>query len=148
MDENAVITSLKAQAIPLTTLDPQALLDDLAPLEQIVGNATIVGLGEASHGAHEFFVMKHRLVRFLVEKLGFTMLALESDWLSAEPINDYVLTGRGELSSLLQNNGHDIWYTQEILDLIEWIRAYNTNIEPARQVHFAGFDCVQLERSS
>ena len=148
MSENAVVAWIKEQAIPIMTLDPQAPLDDLAPFEQMVGNASLVGLGEASHGAHEFFVMKHRLLRFLVEKMGFTMLAMEMSWMRAEPLNDYVLTGKGDVKALLKNNGHDIWYTQEILDLIEWMRAYNARQEQAHQVHFAGFDCGYQDRSS
>lgn len=148
MGENAVIAWIKERAIPIATLDPQAPLDDLAPFEQMVGKASVVGLGEASHGAHEFFVMKHRLVRFLVEHMGFTMLAMEMSWMRAEPLNDYVLTGKGEVKALLENNGHDIWYTQEILDLIEWIHAYNARQDQAQQVHFAGFDCGYQDRSS
>src|SRR5215472_16773563 len=64
-------------ALPLKTTDPRASLNDVEPLEQIVGNASIVGLGEATHGSHEFFIMKQRLLGFLVEKMGFTMFAME-----------------------------------------------------------------------
>lgn len=39
--------------------------DDLQPLQQIVGDASIGGLGKATHGSHEFFTMKHRLLEFL-----------------------------------------------------------------------------------
>ena len=39
---DTVVSWIKEKAIPLTTLDPQAPLDDLAPLSQIVGNASLV----------------------------------------------------------------------------------------------------------
>jgi hypothetical protein len=71
----------------LKTTDPNAPLDDLAPLQQLIGNASIVGLGEDTHGSHEFFTMKHRLLEFLVEKMGFTMFAMEGSWSAGEKIN-------------------------------------------------------------
>ena len=38
----------------------------LAAFDSLVGSATIVGLGESTHGTHEFFDMKARLVEHLV----------------------------------------------------------------------------------
>ena len=84
-EHDAVITWIKAGALPLTTLDPRAPLDDFAAFEQIVGDAAIVGLGEGSHGAHECFLVKHRLLRFLVEQMGFTLVAMEMDWMRSGP---------------------------------------------------------------
>ena len=115
---DAVLTWMKEQAIPVATLDPQAPLEDLVPFEQVVGNASIIGLGEASHGAHEFFVMKHRLLEFLVERMDFTMFAMEMGWMSAQRINEYVQTGRGDARELLKGNGYGIWNTEEVLDVI------------------------------
>ena len=43
----------------------------------MVGSASIVGLGEATHGAHEVFTMKNRIVNYLVSEKGFTNLVLE-----------------------------------------------------------------------
>lgn len=86
---DAVISWLKERAIPLTALDPQAPLDDLAPFEQIVGNASIVALGEASHGGHEFFVMKHRLLRFYLDGNRFApRLARFICWICAQSLSE------------------------------------------------------------
>ncbi len=146
-EHDAVITWIKAGALPLTTLDPRAPLDDLAAFEQIVGDAAIVGLGEGSHGAHECFLVKHRLLRFLVEQMGFTLVAMEMDWMRAAALNDYILTGVGDVSRLLKQNGYWFWHTEELLDIIEWLRAYN--VDPRhQQVAFAGFDAIGLEETS
>jgi hypothetical protein len=77
-DLQAVQSWIRQQAIPLKATDPQASLDDLQPLQQIVGNASIVGLGEGSHDAHEFFTLTQRVLAFLVERMGFTLFATES----------------------------------------------------------------------
>jgi erythromycin esterase len=144
LTNDTVVSWIKERAIPITTLDPQAPLDDLVPLEQIVGNVTIVGLGEASHGGREFFLMKHRLLRFLVEKMGFTLFAMEMSWMRAKAINEYILTGAGDSREALKNHGFWVWNTQEVLDLIEWMRAYNADPQHTQKVHFAGFDCQSL----
>ena len=52
----------------------------MKPLKDMVGSASIVGLGEATHGAHEVFTMKHRIVNYLVSEKGFTNLVLEEGW--------------------------------------------------------------------
>src|SRR5579859_7609883 len=140
----AVQAWIQQAAIPLTTTDPQAALDDLQPLQQMVGNATIVGLGEESHGSHEFFTMKQRLVEFLVEKMGFTLFAIEGSWTAGMLANQYVLTGQGDPQTVLQQFHEWIWNTQEVLSLLEWMRAYNTDPTHAQKVHLAGFDMQEL----
>ncbi|HXY41772.1 MAG TPA: carboxypeptidase regulatory-like domain-containing protein, partial [Vicinamibacteria bacterium] len=66
---------IRRQAHPLTTVEPGRSLADLEPLRAVVGEARVVGLGEATHGTREFFQLKHRLLEFLVERMGFTVLA-------------------------------------------------------------------------
>ena len=140
-----VLSWIKQQAIPLKTTDPQAPLDDLQPLQQIVGNASIVGLGEATHGSHEFFTMKQRLLEFLVEKMGFTMFAMEGSWSAGEQINTYVLTGQGNAAHVLGQFQFWVWNTQEVLALVKWVRAYDADPSHIHKVRFAGFDCQSIE---
>ena len=58
-------------AVELATTDPEAPLDDLEPLRHIVEDARVVFLGESRHDAGDQFRMKHRIIRFLVEEMGF-----------------------------------------------------------------------------
>src|SRR5512145_1222218 len=71
---------LRGAAVPFDRVDPADNLDDLEPLRRLVGDARIVSLGEATHGTREFFQMKHRILRFLVERMGFTAFAIEATW--------------------------------------------------------------------
>jgi erythromycin esterase len=48
----------------------------MSPLRSVVGEARIVAMGEATHGSREFFQMKHRMLEFLAEKMGFTVFAI------------------------------------------------------------------------
>jgi erythromycin esterase len=131
---------LKANAIPFETAEPNSSFDDLMPLKDVIGNARIVALGEATHGTHEFFQMKHRMLEFLVEEMGFNTFAMEANWPEANLINDYVHTGKGDPAELLEGLYFWTWDTQEVLDMIEWMRAYNENPTKARKISFYGFD--------
>ncbi|MFJ1830542.1 erythromycin esterase family protein, partial [Streptomyces sp. NPDC088178] len=68
---------LRTHAVPLTHLDREAPLDDLEPLRAVIGNARVVAIGENSHFIDEFALMRERILRFLVERCGFTVLAFE-----------------------------------------------------------------------
>jgi erythromycin esterase len=85
----------------------------------------IVGLGESTHGAHEQFTLKHRIVRLLVEQLGFRSVAMEEDWATGIQLNRYVLTGQGDPTELVKGMGAP-WSTGEVQAVLEWLRAWNT----------------------
>lgn len=97
---NQIAGWLEAHAKPLKTTNPNASLNDLKPLKNMVGSASIVGLGEATHGAHEVFTMKHRIVNYLVSEKGFTNLVLEEGWDRALELDRYVLTGKETQSNI------------------------------------------------
>lgn len=71
-------------------LDLEAPLDDLAPLAEIVGSARVVGLGESSHHVREFYQMRHRMLRFLVERCGFTVFAAEAPFTEGGLLDDWL----------------------------------------------------------
>ncbi|MFJ8231136.1 erythromycin esterase family protein [Streptomyces sp. NPDC094448] len=118
-------------------------LADLRPLEDMVGAAAIVGLGEATHSSREFFRTKNRVFRYLVEHRGFTTFMLETPWSSGVRLNAYVLRGEGDLRQIMEEefqSSYLLWRTQEYLDLLRWMRQYNLR-RPDRPVRFAGNDC-------
>jgi len=55
---------------------------DLKVLADGIGNSKIVLLGEQDHGDAPTFLAKTRLIKFLHEKMGFEVLAFESDFYS------------------------------------------------------------------
>ena len=125
--------------MPFDTTEPGSSFRDLEILREIIGETRVVALGEATHGTSEFFTMKHRLVEFLVIELGFTIFAIEAPWPATAVINDYVQGGEERLSQILRSLTYPIWWTREVIDLIEWIRAYNSRpgVVP---VSFQAFD--------
>src|SRR5271166_4959613 len=83
--EGAVLEALRVDAHLLDgdQADYDALLD-------LVGDAPLVLLGEASHGTHEFYRERVRITRRLIEERGFAAVAIEGDWPDADRVNRYV----------------------------------------------------------
>ncbi|MEU1374226.1 erythromycin esterase family protein [Streptomyces triculaminicus] len=135
------LPALTRAAHPLRTTEPGGDLRDLRPLGRMVGDAGVVGMGEATHSSHEFFTNKHRVLRYLVEEKGFTAFVLEAPWSTGLRIDDYVVHGKGDPKQIMKEEfqrDYNFWNTREYLDLIQWMRQYNIHHE--KKVHFVGDD--------
>lgn len=132
----------------LKSLDPMDDLEDLSCLREWVGDACLVVLGEASHGSKEFFKLKHKIFRFLVEQMGFTSLTLEASWSQAMYIERVINAGVGHPNVALGNLFFWVWYSQELLDLIIWMKNYNATIDSVEnKIRFSGFDILFTDAS-
>jgi erythromycin esterase len=147
-DAAAVKQWLQKDAIRHKTVEAGHGLDDLRPLKQVLHNVRLVGLGEATHGSREFFQMKHRMLEFLVKELGFTVFAIEASYPACWDINDYVLYGKGDRAKALSSQGQRFWDTNEVSDMIDWIRAHNEKAPKAKKVEFVGFDLQNVSGAS
>ncbi|GHO94669.1 hypothetical protein KSF_047170 [Reticulibacter mediterranei] len=63
---------------------------DYEPLLEMIGDARLVLLGEASHGTHEFYDTRTSITQRLITEKGFTAVAVEADWPDAYRVNRYV----------------------------------------------------------
>lgn len=139
MDEE-VRRWLADSARPLKSLRPEEPADDLRPLLDVLGGVRVVGMGEATHGTAEFFLLKHRLLRFLVREAGCTALALEASASAARAVDDHVRNGTGDAAGALAGLGFWTWRTREMLAVVEWMRDHNRSVPPERAVRFVGID--------
>ncbi|MBC8145247.1 MAG: erythromycin esterase family protein, partial [bacterium] len=114
--------------------------DDMARLGKLIGKAKIVALGEATHGSREFFQFKHRMLEFLVREMGFTVFAIEASASACLNINDYVMGRTDSGAAALDSQGYWTWNTVEVMDMINWMRAYNRSVTVERRVSFVGID--------
>jgi len=135
-----IVTWLQTNGKAFSTPQAGTGFEDLQFLKDMVGDARVVSLGEATHGTREFFLMKHRILEFLVQEMGFNLFAIEATWPEANRLNEYVHTGEGDPSVLLSGLYFWTWNTQEVLDMIQWMRAHNENPGGAPAVSFLGFD--------
>src|SRR4051812_24686150 len=79
--------------VSLETIDPAAPFDDLEPLAERLAAARVIAIGENAHLVREFYLLRHRLQRFLAERLGFTVYAMESGFSEGLAVDAWV---RGE----------------------------------------------------
>jgi erythromycin esterase-like protein len=128
--------------------------DDLEPLRAMIGDARIVALGESTHGTREQFQMKHRLLEFLASEMGFTVFSIEASSPESYAVDAYVSRGEGDPRQLVGGMLFWTWNTEEVLDMVRWMRDFNER--PAAQhandagganagasaprVRFTGFD--------
>ncbi|WP_406335210.1 erythromycin esterase family protein [Streptomyces sp. NBC_00203] len=116
----------------------------MAPVRvrRMIGDARMVGLGEATHSSHDFFALKDRVFRHLVEEKGVRTFALEGSWSTGLRLDDYVLHGTGDPRRILSEEFQSEylwWNNTDYLRLVEWMRAYNVR-HPDDPVRFMGDD--------
>lgn len=144
----AAIAWLSDNAIPLRGAAAGQGFADMEPLRAVVGDARVVSLGEATHGTREFFQLKHRMLEFLVEEMDFNLFGIEATMPEAFDINEYVLHGRGNPAEALSGLYFWTWDTEEVLEMIEWMRRYNADPQNTRKVKFYGFDMQSAPRAA
>lgn len=134
---------IKSHAIPIATPEAGHGFDDLQALKAIIANARIVSLGEPTHGTREAFQFKHRLLEFLASEMGFTIFSIEASMPESYRLNDYVLRGEGDPRAGIKGMYFWTWDTEEVLAMVEWMRAFNASGRGPLQ--FTGFD-MQFEQ--
>jgi erythromycin esterase len=139
-EEQAISNWLRDNALPIRYLEAGNGFEDLRPLQQILRDVEVVGLGEATHGTREFVQLKHRLFEFLVIEMGFTVFALEASSAACQPLNDYIVSGVGDLEVALTDQHYVVWDIEEMAALVEWLRRHNSDIPDARKVNLHGVD--------
>jgi erythromycin esterase len=126
--------------VALTSTDPAATANDLAPLQAIVGDASVVALGDATNGTREFLRIKERLSRFLVASMGFNTIAIDAPAAETEELNVYVLGGPGDPARLVSRLYAWQLNTQEMVDLVAWLRQWNSTRASGERVQLLGLD--------
>ena len=133
----AIAAWVEANALPFSGTHLSLPHTDIEFLRDLVGDARIVALGENTHGTRDFFEMKARILRFLVEEMGFNTFAIEATWPESRLVDRYVRTGEGDPARLLADLYFWTWNTESVLEMIEWMREHN---EAGGDVGFHGFD--------
>ena len=131
--------------------EPLADIDDaaFAPMFDRFGDARVVLLGEASHGTSEFYRARAAITRRLVERHGFTIVAVEADWPDAATIDRYVRhRGRREGEDrAFERFPTWMWRNAEVDAFIGWLRGHNRSRAYDAMTGFYGLDLYNLSAS-
>jgi len=118
----------------------------------IVGDARIVLLGEATHGTHEFYRARAGITKRLIEEKGFSAVAVEADWPDAYRVNRYVRGFDGGSTPADALAGFErfpqwMWRNADVLAFVDWLRAYNDTRSWDAKAGFYGLDLYSLYAS-
>lgn len=144
-EEAAAVQWLKAAG---TAFDPSAYdASTLAPLADRLGQARVIGIGEATHGSHQDQAFKAELIRALVKSGKVTVLLLEANRDAGEQFDRYVREGVGDPVDVVRAGSFfRIWKNDEFAGLLIWLR--NWNKSAANPVRIIGIDCQDPGRDS
>jgi len=126
---------------------------DYDPLMDLIGDAQVVLLGEASHGTREFYRERVHITRRLVQEKGFTAVAVEADWPDAYRVNRYVLGRSRDADSRAALSDFKrfpiwMWRNHEVLNFVTWLRTHNdARSAGTSKVGFYGLDLYSLHAS-
>jgi erythromycin esterase-like protein len=147
MPDQSTIEALRNEAQPI---EPDQAPDQL--LEQI-GDASIVLLGEASHGTREFYRMRAEISKRLIAEKGFDAIAVEADWPDALRASRFVQLASNdqtadEALAGFQRFPQWMWRNTEVVELVYWLRWHNMqNTSPESRIGFFGLDLYSLRKS-
>ena len=99
----------------------------LRSLDSTFEKVTLIGLGESTHGTSEFTIIRGEIFKYLVENHNYTVFFLEADFNACSRVNRYIQGTEDNSKEALIEVRLWPWLTQELLDIIEWMRSYNQN---------------------
>lgn len=123
------------------------------PLEGLldrIGGARIVLIGEATHGTSEFYRMRARITRELIDHRAFNIVAIEGDWPDVAMIDRHV---RGRSGPPLREPPFArfptwMWRNRETQDFVDWLAQHNRAAASRdEQVSVCGLDLYSLNNS-
>lgn len=143
-DPGGLTRLIRAAAEPFQDLESAAV----DALVERIGAARLVLMGESTHGSSEFYRMRARLSRALIERGGFDFVAVEADWPDAMRVNHYVAgdppRARVDFTPFSRFPTW-MWRNEEVSAFVEWLRAHNhAQGEPARRTRFYGLDLYSM----
>ncbi|MBZ9907331.1 protein-L-isoaspartate(D-aspartate) O-methyltransferase [Mesorhizobium sp. BR115XR7A] len=154
-DENASVREAHAPPLPqqiARAAEDLPQIDDPAfgAMFDRFGSRRVVLLGEASHGTSEFYRARAAVTRRLLQRHGFTIVAVEADWPDAAQINRYVRGGerRSDAQPLFQRFPTWMWRNAEVSEFVGWLHKYNRDVPGhARKAGFYGLDLYNMSGS-
>lgn len=134
---------IRHEAIPFS-LDSSKIFN--ASIDKAIGSldnsVELLGFGEALHGGEDILILRNRLFQRLVEKHGYSSIAIESSFPRGRIVNEYI-NGCGPASyEEIQDTGfsHGFGCLEANRELVEWMREYNADPSHGLKLRFYGFD--------
>lgn len=135
------VSWIDSKAIPIENANPDSeLLNFDRNKPQKFTEARVFGFGEATHHCKEFFDLKAKFFKYLVEHQGVTAFIMEESYQAESGINEWLKGGKGDAATISGNFNIMPWKCREVAELLQWMRDYNVGKPEERQVRFYGMD--------
>ena len=136
--ETAFLEWADMALVPVEVDEVRAWSEDF---DRMLGDATVVAIGEKGHGVTEPMLFRNSVFRYLVEEHAFTAIAIESGVVEGRTVHDFVRGGRGEIGDVLAEGiNWDFHEFPQNEALVDWMREYNASPSNTRKIDFYGFD--------
>ena len=114
------------------------------------GSPSVLLIGEATHGTHEFYEMRARLTQELIHSRGFRGVVIEADWpdtlrlhrFATDASNDDVLDAMKEFRRFPRW----MWRNHEMKSFLVWLQAWNREF-PTGLTGIYGMDLYSMHAS-
>lgn len=103
-------------------------------------DSKIIALGEASHGNVEFQKLKLDVFKQMVEEYNVRAFVIEGDYGGSERVNRYIHNGEGTAEKAVEAIDFAIYRTDEMTELISYMREYNESTVEGEDLRFYGLD--------
>lgn len=133
-EELTSMVSLPKDIEQLTELELSKIADQL-------GDVKIIGTTERIHGYKEPFVFRNELIKYLVTSKRINIVLLESGFLESRYLNEYIHSKSNDLDFTILNGFSSGKQTiQENIELLAWLKTYNSDPKNSHKVDLYGFD--------
>lgn len=133
--QEMIVQKIVQRAHPIQ--DSQSSLESLI---QFIAKARLVMLGEATHGTEEFYRLRSRISKILIDEHGFKFVAVEGDWPDCYRLNQYLQRGDETPAETIMNQFKRwptwMWANESVAEFLEWLKG--------RGAGFYGLDVYSL----
>lgn len=145
LSEDQLVGLLRQHAEALPAVDDPHFADAF----ERYADARVVLIGEASHGTSEFYQARAAITRRLIERHGFSIVAVEADWPDAARIDCYSRQRQpvAWVDDAFKRFPTWMWRNREVEDFVRWLRAHNETLATEQRVEFRGLDVYSLGSS-
>lgn len=140
-----LIAKARAAGEPLPSLDDEARF---AGFFDRFADASIVLLGECTHGTSEFYLARAIITQHLIAKHGFRIVAIEGDWPDAAELDRFIRQhGKWGERSAFVNFPRWMWRNVEFAQFLYRLRDWNEGRPIDDRAEIRGLDLYSMDRS-
>ncbi len=98
-------------------------------------------MGEAAHCCKEFYTSKFRIIKYLAEQHHYRIFVIEDGYTSSLNINKFIQgADTTDIYKLISRNWMGALRTQEVIDMLLWMKKFNANRPAIDRIKVYGWD--------